>query len=107
MSRVGDSVYALGSPGGAQDTLLEFTATKGVVSGIRDFPSEANPNVNVQYLQTDAAINAGNSGGPLVNEAGRVIGVNTSKIVGASTQGLGFAVSIDEVKKLFYRYLAN
>jgi S1-C subfamily serine protease len=104
---IGDTVYALGSPGGAGDTVLEFTATKGIVSSIRDFPSAANPNVNVQYVQTDAAINHGNSGGPLVNEAGRVIGVNSYKIVGGSQQGLGFAISVDEVKKLFYRYLEN
>jgi hypothetical protein len=103
---MGDSVFAIGSPGGV-DTVLEFTVTRGVVSSIREFPSAANPNINVQYIQTDAAINPGNSGGPLVNEAGKVIGVNSSKIVGVEQQGLGFAISADEIKKLYFRYLNN
>lgn len=100
----GDTVYAIGSPG-AIDTVLQSTVTRGIVSSIREFPSLANPNINVSYIQTDAAINAGNSGGPLVNEAGKVIGVNNFKVVGVSKQGLGFAISADEIKKLYFRYL--
>ena len=103
---MGDTVFAIGSPGGV-DTVLEFTATRGIVSSVREFPSTANPNINVQYIQTDAAINSGNSGGPLVNDAGKVIGVNSSKIVGVGKQGLGFAISVDEIKKLYFRYLNN
>lgn len=103
---VGDNVYAIGSPGGI-DTVLEFTATRGIVSSIREFPSPANPNVQVQYIQTDAAINSGNSGGPLLNDAGKVIGINSEKIVGVGKQGLGFAISVDELKKLYFRYLNN
>ena len=103
---IGDTVFAIGSPGGV-DTVLEFTATRGIVSSVREFPSAANPNINVQYIQTDAAINSGNSGGPLVNDAGKVIGVNSSKIVGVGKQGLGFAISVDEIKKLYFRYLNN
>jgi hypothetical protein len=102
----GDTVFAIGSPGG-MDTVLQFTATRGIVSSLRDFPSVANPNVKVQYIQTDAAINSGNSGGPLVNEDGKVIGINTQKIVGVGKQGLGFAISVDEIKKLYFRYLNN
>ena len=101
---MGDTVYAIGSPGGV-DTVLEFTVTRGIVSSIRDFPSAANPNVKVQYIQTDAAINSGNSGGPLVNEAGKVIGVNSQKLVGIGKQGLAFSISVDEIKKLYFRYL--
>ena len=103
---MGDTVFAIGSPGGV-DTVLEFTATRGIVSSVRDFASAANPNVKVQYIQTDAAINSGNSGGPLVNESGKVIGVNSSKIVGVGKQGLAFAISVDEIKKLYFRYLGN
>lgn len=103
---MGDTVFAMGSPGGV-DTVLEFTATRGIVSSVRDFPSAANPNIKVQYIQTDASINSGNSGGPLVNDAGKVIGVNSSKIVGVGKQGLGFAISVDEIKKLYFRYLNN
>ncbi len=102
----GDTVFAIGSPGGI-DTVLQLTATRGIVSSVRDFPSAANPNIKVQYIQTDAAINSGNSGGPLVNEGGKVIGVNTLKIVGVGKQGLGFAISVDEIKKLYFRYLNN
>ena len=102
---LGETVYAIGSPGGTEDTVLEQTVTRGIISGIRGFPSEANANINVEYIQTDAAINRGNSGGPLVNEAGRVIGVNSQKIVGRGVEGLSFSISINEVKKLFFRYL--
>ena len=101
---IGETVFVIGSPGGV-DSVLEFTATRGIVSSVRDFASEANPNIKVQYIQTDAAINSGNSGGPLVNEAGKVIGVNTLHFVGLGTQGLGFAISVDEIKKLYFRYL--
>jgi serine protease Do len=102
---IGETVFAIGSPGGSEDTVLDQTVTRGVISGIRGFPSEANPNIKVEYIQTDAAINAGNSGGPLVNEAGKVIGVNTQKLVGRGVEGLSFSISINEVKKLFFRYL--
>jgi len=104
---VGDIVYALGSPSGVRDEVLDQTVTRGVISSIRDRPSKLNPNIKVEFIQTDAAINPGNSGGPLINEAGEVIGVNTLKVVGQDIEGLGFSVSIDEVKKLFFRYLGN
>jgi hypothetical protein len=103
---MGDTVFAIGSPGGV-DTVLQFTATRGIVSSVRVLPSATNPNINVQYIQTDAAINSGNSGGPLVNDAGKVIGVNSWKIVGVGKQGQGFAISVDEIKKLYFRYLNN
>jgi S1-C subfamily serine protease len=102
----GDTAFAIGSPG-AIDTVLQSTVTRGIVSSIREFPSTANPNIKVQYIQTDAAINSGNSGGPLVNEAGKVIGVNNFKLVGVAKQGLGFAISVDEIKKLYFRYINN
>jgi S1-C subfamily serine protease len=102
---VGDTVYAIGSPGGSEGAVLDQTVTRGIISGIRDFPSEANSNIKIEYIQTDAAINAGNSGGPLVNEAGKVVGVNTQKLVGRGVEGLNFSMSINEVKKLFFRYL--
>ncbi len=105
--KIGEPVYAIGSPGGLENTVLQQTVTRGVVSGIRDFTSEANANIKVEYIQTDAAINSGNSGGPLVDEAGKVIGVNTLKIVGRGIEGLNFAISVNEIKKLFFRYLSN
>jgi S1-C subfamily serine protease len=103
---IGEPVYAIGSPADVPEgTLLDQTVTRGVVSGIREFPSDSNPNIKVEYIQTDAAINAGNSGGPLINEAGKVIGVNNQKIVGRGVEGLNFSISINEVKKLYFRYL--
>ncbi len=76
---VGSAVYALGHPLG-----LDFTLTKGVISATQ---RELR---GVRYLQTDAALNPGNSGGPLLDELGRVIGVDTW--VRADGQNLGFAV---------------
>ncbi len=99
---IGEPVYAIGSP-----LRLDQTVTRGVVSAIRDFPSESNPNIQVEYIQTDALINEGNSGGPLIDEEGKVVGVNCMKIVGQHAEGLGFAVSANEIKKLFYRYINN
>ena len=74
---VGDQVVAIGSPGG-----LEGTLTQGIVSAIRD-----------GVYQTDAAINLGNSGGPLLDLYGRVVAVNTA--IGRDSVGIGFAVGID------------
>jgi putative serine protease PepD len=89
---VGSIAVAIGSPFG-----LDQTVTLGIISAInRPVPS---PNNNlVSMLQTDAAINSGNSGGPLVNRAGQVIGVNTQIRTGSGSganAGIGFAVPID------------
>lgn len=81
---VGDDVFAIGAPNS-----LAFTLTKGVVSSKERY-------VNSQrYIQTDAAINSGNSGGPLLNDAGEVIGVNSYKM--SDSEGLGLAIPIDVV----------
>ena len=82
---VGTDIFAIGSPKG-----LEGTVTKGIVSAVRKFESST-------FLQIDAAINSGNSGGPLVTETREVIGINTMKRKGA--EQLGFAIAIDDVKK--------
>ena len=96
----GDTVYALGSPGG-----LEQSVTKGVVSAIRALDAPYNPLTKIEIIQTDAALNPGNSGGPLVNERGEVIAVNSQKIVATDVEGISFSISIDEVKKSFAKYL--
>jgi S1-C subfamily serine protease len=80
---VGEEVAALGVPLG-----LGRTVTKGIVSAIRRTEG-------VTIIQTDAPINRGNSGGPLVNMRGEVIGMNVFKAKGA--EGLGFAIAIDDV----------
>ena len=82
--KIGDDVYAIGAPNS-----LAYTLTKGVVSS-------KDRTVGMQrYIQTDAAINTGNSGGPLLNDAGEVIGVNSYKM--SDAEGIGLAIPIDVV----------
>jgi serine protease Do len=90
--RIGEKVIAIGNPLG-----LSFSVTEGIVSAI-------NRNVRGSsggYIQTDAALNSGNSGGPLINTNGRVIGINNFKVAG---DNIGFALEskyiIEEVNKI-------
>jgi S1-C subfamily serine protease len=84
---VGDLVWALGSPFG-----LDRSLTFGIVSAkARHGGSRFSAGLFQEYLQTDAAVNPGNSGGPLVNIEGKVVGINTA-IVGPSYQGISFAI---------------
>ena len=91
---VGDPVIAIGNPFG-----LERTATTGIVSALKRIISAPN-NFQIQnVIQTDAAINQGNSGGPLLDARGRVVGIN-SQIASESggSDGIGFAVPIDTIR---------
>lgn len=87
---VGTTAIAIGSPFG-----LDQTVTQGIISATnRPVPSPNNNLVNM--IQTDAAINSGNSGGPLVNRQGKVIGINTQiRTDSGDNAGIGFAVPID------------
>ena len=89
---VGDPVYAIGNPLGVE---LRGTLTDGIVSAInRDVYVDG---VTMTLIQTNAALNSGNSGGPLINEYGQVVGINTMKMGSSSTvsvEGLGFAIPI-------------
>lgn len=93
---LGAPVWAMGSPFG-----LDQTVTRGIVSGkhrrTADNSGGANPHQDL--LQTDAAVNPGNSGGPLVNSVGQVIGINTS-IYGEFFQGISFAVPSSLAKEI-------
>ena len=95
---VGSTVIAIGNPGGE---VLANTVTQGVVSALeRSQVSGSNTTRNVDYIQHDAAINSGNSGGGLFNYLGQLVGINTLKYAGSayssvSTEGLGFAIPID------------
>ncbi len=94
--RQGESVVAIGNPG---DAML-FSVTKGIVSAVGKFPS-AGPGV---WIQTDAPTNPGNSGGPLVNERGQVIGLNTQKLVKKNVTGIGFALSASDLLDVLQRF---
>jgi S1-C subfamily serine protease len=95
--QVGDSVVAIGNPFG-----LERSITAGIVSALqRTIESPAQSPID-RVIQTDAPINRGNSGGPLLNAAGQVIGVNTQIATGSASSegniGIGFAVPINTVR---------
>jgi S1-C subfamily serine protease len=95
--RVGQSAIAIGNPFGQFDRTL----TTGVVSAVNRTLQGPNGRTITGIIQTDAAINRGNSGGPLLDSKGRVIGVNTAIFspTGVSA-GVGFAVPIDTVKRI-------
>ncbi len=95
--RVGDWVIAIGNPFG-----LDHTVTVGILSA-RGRNIEAGPYDD--FLQTDASINPGNSGGPLIDTAGRVIGINTA--INAAGQGIGFAIPINIAKELLPQLKAH
>ncbi|WP_435155639.1 S1C family serine protease [Haladaptatus sp. DFWS20] len=96
----GQRVAALGNPLGLQGTI-----TQGVVSGVnRTLPTQRGFSIS-GAIQTDAAVNPGNSGGPLMSCEGRVIGVNTAGIVG--TENLGFAIPVRIVRRTVPSLIAD
>ncbi len=86
---VGEKVIAIGNPLG-----LSFTVTSGIVSALHRVGS----NGLATYIQTDVTLNPGNSGGPLIDTKGKVIGINNFKI--GSAEGLGFALESNVIKKV-------
>ena len=87
--KVGEFAMAVGSPLGLQSTI-----TCGVVSAVNRDVTDSDGK-SYTLIQTDAAINSGNSGGALVNSEGKVIGVNTLKLTGDDVEGMGFAIPIN------------
>jgi putative serine protease PepD len=108
--QVGDAVYAIGNPYGLDETL-----TRGIVSALGRSISAPNGTQITGAIQTDAALNPGNSGGPLLDDEGQVIGVNSqiaseaASIDGsqAGSTGVGFAVSTDTVAQAVKRIEAG
>lgn len=102
---VGDPVYAIGNPLGVE---LRGTLTDGIVSAInRDVYVDG---VTMTLIQTNAALNNGNSGGPLINVYGQVVGINTMKMGSSSTtsvEGLGFAIPISSTAYMINDLIAH
>lgn len=99
--KIANKVYAIGNPIGVE---FERTVTAGIISAV-DRTIKLKEDEEYSYMedliQTDATINSGNSGGPLVNENGEVIGINTVKIQEA--EGIGFAIPINLVKPILQK----
>jgi len=102
---VGDWAIAIGNPLGEQ---FSFSVTMGIVSAVG---RTGGPGGNINdFIQTDAPINQGNSGGPLVNIRGEVIGINTwiaSNLSGGGSVGLGFAIPINNVKRSIDEFIST
>ncbi|QAU23395.1 trypsin-like serine protease [Dyella sp. M7H15-1] len=98
--RVGDVVLAIGNPLG-----LNQTVTMGIISAIGRQLSNSNPE---DFIQTDAAINLGNSGGALVNSNGDLVGINTLLIgKAANAEGIGFAIPVDTATNVLRQLIAT
>lgn len=102
---VGEWVIALGNPFGLFELNDQPTVTVGVISAVdRDWGKTESGRLYMDMIQTDAAINHGNSGGPLVNSLGQAIGMNTFIYTGSRYQegfiGIGFAIPINRVKEI-------
>lgn len=97
-TRVGDTTFAVGAP---LDNAYSWTVTRGIISG-KDrmvevsLDSSNTSDYVMKTLQTDAAINSGNSGGPLCNANGEVIGITSLKLVSNGVEGMGFAIPIED-----------
>ncbi|MBQ6992133.1 MAG: trypsin-like peptidase domain-containing protein [Clostridia bacterium] len=100
--KLGQKVYAIGNPVGME---FQRTVTAGIISGLNrtvKIEEEDNLSYMEDLIQTDASINSGNSGGPLVNEEGKVIGINSVKI--DTAEGIGFAIPINIIKPVVESY---
>ena len=104
-ARIGKKVYAIGNPIGFE---FQRTVTSGIISAV-DRTLIIDENGSKVYMsdliQTDATINSGNSGGPLINSNGEVLGVNSIKITTA--EGIGFAVPIDVIKPIVEKFVST
>jgi len=98
---VGQPAIAIGNPTG----YLQGTTTFGIISGVNR--NMVVNNVVMNLLQTDAAINSGNSGGPLLNQYGQVIGINSAKVSISGYEGLGFAIPINSARPIAEELVRN
>ena len=98
--KVGEFSMAIGNPLG-----MESSVTAGIISAInREITSDGK---TFKVIQTDAAINSGNSGGALINSKGQVIGINTLKLSGTNIEGIGFAIPINSTKEIYTQLISD
>lgn len=113
-AKIGDTVFAVGAP---LDSAYSWTVTRGILSG-KDRLVEVSTNDSasrtlssdsymMNVLQTDAAINSGNSGGPLANGNGEVIAITSLKLVSSGVEGMGFAIPIETALKYAEKIINN
>ena len=96
---LGDTLFTVGAPGGFS---YRGTVARGILSNMDSFVSSVDSNgdkYNISLMQTDTLLKSGNSGGPLCNNKGVVVGINSSRFVKNEDLDIGYAVSIDDVKK--------
>jgi len=101
-TKVGELAVAIGNPLGQE---FAGSVTVGYISAVNRKVTTEGRTYNL--IQTDAAINSGNSGGALVNSKGQVIGINSIKVQETGVEGLGFALPIDDVKPIIEQLLTN
>ncbi len=90
--KIGDDIYAIGTPNSIE---LGQSLSKGIISGERNSEED-------KYIQTDASVNMGNSGGAMVNSQGMLLGVVNSKMSGVGIEGIGFAIPAFEIGKALF-----
>lgn len=104
----GQDVLAIGSPMGSE---YANTVTKGIISAKNRTITAKSGAAATSVIQTDAAINSGNSGGPLINMAGQVIGINSMKLAsdtsGSNVEGMGFSIPSNEVVRVINQLVKN
>lgn len=93
--RIGDTTFAVGTP--VDSSIYSWSVTRGILSGKNRMVQVDNYVMSV--LQTDTAINSGNSGGPLCNSNGEVIGITNMKLASSQIEGMGFAIPIEDALK--------
>jgi len=89
-AEIGDEIFAVGTP---LNKSLGQTITKGIISGFREYNG-------VNLIQTDVSINWGNSGGPVINQNGRIVGIATMKVSGKGVEGIGFCIPANQVQEM-------
>mgnify|MGYP005769344671 FL=1 len=108
-ARVGDTTFAIGTP--LNYEVYSWSVTRGILSGkdrlveVKLSNNYSNSDYVMKVLQTDTAINSGNSGGPLCNSNGEVIGITNMKLASSSVEGMGFAIPIETAIKYANKYI--